>query len=350
MKIREETALCFDDVLLVPQYFEGVSRRNIDISTTLAGIEFKNPFICANMSFCEDLMCDRLGEAGATGIIHRNNTPEEQYEIVKRFQKYQGGWTFGVAVGLTDWKRRLIDIVGKIHNCLVVLDVAHADQKQYWETVDEIVKEYGNDIHLCLGTFCGFPDNPFVRDELWWNKNICWRVSAGGGSACSTRIATGCGVPTLQAVIDFHNGGRLERPPSGGIIADGGIKNSGDCMKSLAAGASACMMGRVFAGCNEAVGAVAKDGRTNKTYKSYVGNASIAGKKKAGANTDYIEGVEAMVETTGPVYDTVRRLEEGVRSGFSYCGALNLQQLWEKAEFIKISNAGMRESMPHVLL
>ena len=355
MKIRENPALCFDDVLLAPKFFPGKSRRDIDISTTLAGLKLGTPFICANMSFCEDLLCDRLGEMESTGIIHRNNSPDEQYEIVKRFLKrradeeddgcFGGGysWAFGVAVGLNDWKERLIKIVGKIQRCLVVLDVAHADQQQYWDAVDKIIKEYDSDIHLCLGTFCGRPER---GGHLWGNPNICWRVSQGGGSVCETRIATGCGVPTLQAIFDITGNGM----PAGGVISDGGIKNAGDCVKSLAAGASACMMGRLFAGCNESLGATVKDGKTGKTYKAYVGNASAAGKTQANSSIDYIEGVEALVETSGPVADVIRRLEQGVRSGMSYCGAMNIKELQENAEFIKISNAGMRESVPHVLL
>lgn len=343
MKIRENSALCFDDVLLVPQYFDGKSRKDIDLSTTIAGIKLRVPFICANMSFCETYVCLELDRLGAMGVVHRNNDPSEQYHIVNDILDKEPCAKFGIAVGLSDWESRLKHLYKIIEhnfkNILIVLDVAHADQKQYWETVKQI-KDLYPDIHLCIGTF---GHKPKEFDKYRGDSNICWRTGVGSGNVCSTRIATGCGMPTFQAILELGH-------PSGGIVADGGIKNSGDVVKSLSVGASACMMGRMFAGSQEGVGPKIKDDRTGKTYKTYVGNASAAGKRSSGLFEGYIEGVESLVEYSGPISETVRRLEEGVRSGFSYCGALNLKELQEKAEFVKISGAGMKESLPHGIL
>ena len=304
------------------------------------------------MSFCEDRACEELGDAGAMGVVHRNNTPAQQLEILKRFEKARGdnstdngsfggyNWPVGLAVGLTDWEERLFPVIGKIKNVLVVLDVAHADQKQYWETVEAIKVRYP-DIHLCIGTF---GHKPVGFERYFDDPNIAWRTGVGGGSCCSTRIATGCGMPTLQAVLDLG-------VPAGGIVADGGIRAGGDIVKALAAGAAACMMGRVFAGSEEAAGVKIKDDRNGKTYKVYAGNASPAGKRGIGLDTtSYIEGVETLVEYSGRINEIVARLKEGVRSGFSYCGAQNLKELQEKTEFVRISAAGAKESLPHALI
>ncbi len=353
MKIRENPALCFDDVLLAPKFFPGKSRRDIDISTTLAGLNLHTPFICANMSFCEKEVCAELADKClGLGVFHRNNTPQQQTEIIKSFLRNniycnRPNWEFGVAVGLTDWRERLSFLKNDKKQdlfdvCLVVLDVAHADQQQYWTTAEAIRKEYP-EVSLCLGSF-GTKPSP-ENWEKWKNDPYaCFRTSVGGGSACSTRIATGCGVPTLQSILEFD--GDL---PVGGLIADGGIKSGGDVVKSLAAGASACMMGRIFAGCDEGAGGKIKDDRTGKSYKVYAGNASVMGKTSAGLDPEYIEGVSTLVECSGPIETIVRRLEQGVRSGMSYCGAMNIKKLQENAEFVMISNAGMRESVPHVL-
>lgn len=161
-------------------------------------------------------------------------------------------------------------------------------------------------------------------------------------SVCTTRIQTGCGVPTLQSVIDVAEGNRW-------IIADGGIKNSGDIVKSLAAGADAVMLGSLLAGTDEAPGEVIKGSRGGK-YKIYRGAASYGAKKEFFSKAEYVEGEETLVPYKGSVEKIIKKLCEGIRSGFSYCGSHNLKELQNKATFIRISSSGMKESKPHGLL
>jgi len=180
------------------------------------------------------------------------------------------------------------------------------------------------------------------------------KVGVGAGSICITRIVTGFGVPQLQAVMECAEAGRALGVP---IIADGGIRTSGDIVKALAAGASAVMLGSLLAGTDEAPGASVV--RNGQRYKVVRGMASLTAnidrqEIERGHEVDpddwgqvVPEGVEAMVPARGPVKDTVYQLVGGIRSGLSYAGAATIAELWEKAEFIPITAAGRTESGPH---
>lgn len=178
------------------------------------------------------------------------------------------------------------------------------------------------------------------------------KIGVGPGSLCTTRIVTGCGVPQLTAVLDAVSVARKYHIP---IIADGGIKVSGDITKALAAGASTVMLGSLLAGCREAPGTIVT--KNKKKYKLIRGMASLKAnieKNKYEQNgngfglTDYVaEGVEALVLYKSNVEEVVNQLIGGLRSGMSYCGAENINMLWQKAEFIQITNASLRESHPH---
>jgi len=165
-------------------------------------------------------------------------------------------------------------------------------------------------------------------------------------SLCTTRIKTGCGIPTFQSIMDISGYMRTVGDPVG-IIADGGIKYSGDVVKCLAAGASAVMVGKLFAGTDESPGSVIKAG-DGGLYKIYRGSASYGDKKLRGEETNNIEGEETLVPYSYEnVSDIIKDLKDGCRSGFSYCGAYNITELQERAEFTEITNSGYIESTPH---
>lgn len=358
VKIKEEQSLSFDDVLLSPKFFNGESRSQIDISTKIDKLELKIPIIAANMpSVCETDMAVKMGEMGGLGIIHRMQSIESQAEMVSEAKNKIASSgidtvNVGAAIGIgSDWEERAKTLIDAGAN-LICIDVAHGAQKNVLEVSKKFNIAFSN-ITLMVGNFAN-PES--TVDILPFANSI--KVGVGGGSLCSTRTQTGCGSPTLQSVIDFtrypkHSDKGLYPPPlmlckDKFLIADGGIKTSGDIVKSLAAGACAVMLGSLLAGTAEAPGDVIK-GPDGERYKIYRGSASYAAKKKHFGKADYIEGEETLVSYKGRVEKVVNRLCDGVRSGLSYCGSANLSELKKNAEFIRISQAGFRESKPHGL-
>jgi IMP dehydrogenase len=176
------------------------------------------------------------------------------------------------------------------------------------------------------------------------------RVGLGAGSICTTRVVAGVGVPQLYAVMECAAEAQKWNLP---VIADGGIRYSGDIVKALAAGASAVMLGNLLAGCEESPGEI--EIFRNRAYKVYRGMGSVAAMRQGSSDRYYQtdprkivpEGVEGRVPYRGPLSETIHQLVGGLRSGMGYVGARNLQELREKARFIRITNSGLRESHPH---
>lgn len=229
---------------------------------------------------------------------------------------------------------------------LLVLDIAHGHLDMCLETVRKIKKAFPS-IPLVAGNVA---TRDGARDLKEAGADIV-KVGVGPGAVCTTRIVTGCGVPQLTAIMEAKKGAG-ETP----VIADGGIRNSGDMVKALAAGASAIMIGSLFAGTDEAPGKVAMwNGRKVKLYRGMASYAAYENKAKRVDNEeveDYTaEGVDqAFVSYKGGVTDILRNLEGGMRSGFSYCGAKSLVELWGRAEFIRVSAVGIRENGAHDVL
>ena len=191
---------------------------------------------------------------------------------------------------------------------------------------------------------------PGTEDELIAAGADAVKVGIGPGSICTTRIVAGIGVPQITAIMDCYKVAKEAGIP---IIADGGIKYSGDMTKALAAGANVCMMGSIFAGCDEAPGTF--ELYQGRKYKVYRGMGSLAAMENGskdryfqeGAKKLVPEGVEGRVAYKGNVEDTVFQLVGGIRSGMGYCGCPTIEDLKEKSKFVKISAAALRESHPH---
>ena len=174
------------------------------------------------------------------------------------------------------------------------------------------------------------------KDE---RSRLVLKVGVGGGSVCTTRIQTGCGIPTFQSVIDTAHFGT--------IVADGGLKTSGDIVKALAAGSSAVMLGSLLSGTEETPGEPRLG--PGGLVKPYRGSASSAAKKAFYGKAEYIEGEETTVPYKGDTSVVINSVLEGIRSGLTYCGSRTIEELWENAEFVKITAAGFAESKPHLL-
>jgi IMP dehydrogenase len=228
----------------------------------------------------------------------------------------------------------------------VVIDAAHGHSKGVMDCV-KMLKSKLPDLRVIAG-------NVIDRNGVCELASLgadALRVGIGAGSICTTRVVAGVGVPQLSAVMECAE---AAAEVGIGTIADGGIRSSGDIVKSLAAGASTVMMGNMFAGCDESPGEI--EMYRNRAYKVYRGMGSI-GAMRQGSSDRYFavkegaaiapEGVEGRVPYKGQLSETMGQMMGGLRSGMGYCGAANLKELASKAEFIKITNAGLRESHPH---
>jgi IMP dehydrogenase len=338
--MRARKAYSFDDVMLVPRYSEMNSRADADLSTAVAGVPLRIPIIAANMSsVCEDTMAIAMGEMGGLGIIHRMCPVEREAGMVRAV--HDAGVQVGFSIGVgPDWRERM-EACRKFGS-IVCLDVAHGHHRRGVELLAAYFETY-QDYPIIVGQIATAQAAGMFIERIpeKFHRTVAFKTSIGGGSLCTTRIMTGFGVPTLQAVSDINEAhGHVIS-----IVADGGIKNSGDIVKSLAAGADAVMLGNLMAGTDEAPGNIIK--AKDMLYKVYRGSASFGEKALRGEETRNVEGEEALVPYKGSVKRVVSGLLDGVRSGFSYGGAASIPELQEHAEFVEITAHGLAESLPH---
>lgn len=245
-----------------------------------------------------------------------------------------------------DWQERIKALVNVGVDAIVV-DTAHGHSEFVLKLVKEVKKEFPN-----LDLIAGNVATPEATEDLIKAGADCVKIGIGAGSSCTTRIIAGVGVPQLSAVMDCAQVGIKNKIP---IIADGGIRYSGDIAKSLAAGANVVMLGGMLAGMDESPGeTIVYEGRR---YKSYRGMGSLAAMKEGGGERYFQqekdelklvpEGIEGMVPFRGPVNNTIFQLIGGLKSSMGYCGAKDLKSLYENKKFIEISSAGVKESHPH---
>ena len=257
----------------------------------------------------------------------------------------QGRLLCGASVGITKDMMERVDALVKAKVDVITLDTAHGHSKGVIEAVKTIKAKYP-DLQVIAGNIA---TAEATRDLIEAGAD-CVKVGIGPGSICTTRIVAGVGVPQLTAVIDCAEEGRKYGVP---VIADGGLKYSGDIVKALAGGASVVMMGSMFAGCEEAPGDL--EIYQGRSYKVYRGMGSLGAMEK-GSSDRYFqngtkkfvpEGVEGRVAFKGSVSDTIYQLLGGIRSGMGYLGSATLDDLYEKATFVVQTAAGFKESHPH---
>lgn len=355
-------ALCFDDVLLAPQHFKGSSRSQIDISTKIGNLHLDIPIIAANMpAVCEVDMAIALGKRGGLGIIHRMTSLDNQIAMVKEAKKatrptkifalpqsyvVEEPIQVGASIGIGDDWLECTQALVSAGADIICLDVAFLGQDRAFKVVKKYT-EWFKTTPLIAGNISSFQHISDCEEDMSYgsclSNPITYKVGIGSGASCKTRIATGCGLPTLASLLEIQE----QMNPQRDVISDGGHKNSGDCVKALAAGAKAVMLGSLLAGTDQSPGEIIdKDGFL---YKKYFGNASEDGKKSAGMQTSHIEGVSYLTRYKGDVNLVIDGLIDGIKSGLSYCGAQNLSQLRQKAVFVEITPAGYAESAPHGL-
>jgi len=331
--------LSFDDVLLVPHYSDIESRKALHTSNGLdSRIALDLPIISSPMDTVTEVdMAFAMGSHGGLGIIHRYNSVGEQAKLVKS-AKAHGTDNVGAAIGVTgDYQERASELVKAGANVLCV-DVAHGHHSMMRDALKHLKGKYGNDMHIMAGNVATGQGSVDVAN--WGADSV--RVGIGGGSICSTRLVSGHGAPTLQSIIDCVSSG-CPVP----IIADGGIKTSGDIVKALAAGADFVMLGSMLAGTDQSPGQVFDNG--NKKYKVYRGMASSEAQVNWRGKTSTPEGISTTIPYKGDVNNILADLRGGIQSGMSYSGARTIKELQVKATFVQQTSAGRGESYTHIL-
>ncbi len=332
--------ITFEDVLLVPRYSYIESRSEINLGNKLSERHsLKLPIISAPMdTISESPMAHAMDMAGGMAIIHRYNTINEQCRHIESLPE---SVVVGAAIGMTgDYIDRAVELYRA--GCRIFcVDVAHGHHILMKNSLKTLRETFGTEVTIIAGNVATKEGFEALSD---WGADAV-RVGIGGGSICSTRIKTGHGVPTLQSVMDCSRSDR-----SAALIADGGIRTSGDMVKALGAGADFVMVGSLLAGTDETPGRAYLDPDTGSRRKVYRGMASKEAQIDWRGHTASVEGVTSSVPVKGPVGEVLKDLERGIRSGLSYSGARSISEFQAKAHFIKQSMAAATESSTHILI
>lgn len=385
-------ALTFDDILLVPGYAD-FSRDDIDISTQLTrNIKLKTPFVSSPMdTVTETRLATTLAELGGIGIIHRNLSVADQAEKVEKVKSKN--LLVGAAIGVSTGYTERLDALVKAGVDVIVLDSAHGWTIKFKEALTFIKNAYPK-LDVIVGNIATYEG----AEDLCKAGADGLRVGMGPGAICTTRVISGMGLPQVTAILETSRAAKKYGIP---VIADGGIKYSGDMVKALALGASTIMMGSLFASCAESPGkviALTKSfvpsrfksifGKQSKTltailqgahkelsvpehdlekveetyyFKEYRGMGSVAAMQHGAKiksedefhgksykdKTLVAEGVEGLVPIKGTVDDLLGQSIGGIKSGMYYVGVKDIPQLQEKAKFVQITQASLQESHPH---
>ncbi|WP_296225596.1 IMP dehydrogenase [uncultured Lactobacillus sp.] len=357
--------ITFDDVLLIPAESH-VLPNEVDLSTQLApNLKLNIPLISAGMdTVTEGRMAAAMAKMGGLGVVHKNlsiqaqadevrlakNTPVTAEDTHAAVDK-DGKLLVAAAVGVTSDTFERAEALFEAGADAIVIDTAHGHSAGVLRKIKEIRDHFPHNTLIAGNVATGEGTRALFEAGVDVVK-----VGIGPGSICTTRVVAGVGVPQLTAIYDAADVAREFGKP---IIADGGIKYSGDVVKALAAGGNAVMLGSMLSGTEEAPGDV-QQGADGRLVKSYRGMGSVgAMSQQHGSSDRYFqggvneanklvpEGIEAVVSYKGTVSNVVYQILGGLRSGMGYCGAENIDKLIETAQFVRISNAGLRESHPH---
>lgn len=356
--------LTFDDVLLIPAESH-VLPNEVDLSTKLAkNLTLKVPFLSAGMdTVTESSMAIAMALQGGMGVIHKNMSIQAQAAEVANVKSVALNESFSraavddqnrllvaAAVGVTSDTFERFEALKKAGVDAIVIDTAHGHSAGVLRKIAEIRDHYP-DATLIAGNVATGEATRALFDA---GVDVV-KVGIGPGSICTTRVVAGVGVPQITAIYDSASAAKEYGKT---IIADGGIKYSGDIVKALAAGGNAVMLGSMLSGTTEAPGELFEvDG---KKYKAYRGMGSVGAMAQAHGSSDRYfqggvneanklvpEGIEARVAYKGDVADVIFQMVGGLRSGMGYVGAPDIQTLINQAQFVQITNAGLRESHPH---
>lgn len=352
--------LTYDDILLVPKYSEVKSRSTIKTNTLVSRrYGLLKPLVASCMdTVCEYKMAIKMVELGGVGCIHRFMTIDEQCEQVSKVVEYINNnhmyehwgvmydyWHSEIkqipvmaAIGVNDLDiDRAVRLVLSGVN-IILIDVAHGHHINVKNMIRKLRETLPTSVDIIAGNIS---TKESAEDLCEWGADGL-RVGIGGGSLCTTRIQTGHGVPNVTSIIDCVEGSSVP------VMADGGIRNSGDISKALSVGADCVMLGSLLAGTKESPGKIVEKGN-GSLYKRYRGSASLETKSAHKQSTKHVEGESTMIPFKGSVEYIIDKLNDGLKSALSYSGSKDIKEFHWKSEVMEITPSGMAESKPHLL-
>lgn len=342
-------ALTYDDVLLVPQRSAVDSRKMVDLSTNLTNsLKIRFPILAINMDTVVGVdMAIAMSKFGGMSFYPRFSEPFVQASEVKRV--LDAGELTIPAIGVKDDELARVKALVEIGIKIVTIDIAHGHLEKNIEWIKKLKQEF-NELEIIAGVIATYEG---ARDLFDAGADAV-RVGVGPGTICTTRQVTGSGVPQITAIMEASRAGKEFGRP---VIADGGTKTVGCLVKALGAGANAVVTGNQLAGTVESPGDVIE--RDGKLYKSYNGSTSKTekikqfgkySKDKEKSYVDYVEGLESLVPYKGSVIDVLNVMDKGLRSGLSYSGAFNIKEFHERAKFVRLTSASIKENGAHGVL
>lgn len=334
--------LAFNDILISPTFSTISSRKDVSLDTKFCGMSLSLPIISSNMDTVTDSdMAIAMIDNGAVGALHRFQSIEEN---VKEFLRC--GPKVIVSVGISEKELDRAKALHKVGARQFLVDVANGSSLDVTFFIKKLRNLVGMNSYIIVGNFA---TGTSVKQFLYTINNDDVKIDAikvgiGGGSACLTRVITGCGWPTLASIIDIR---AITSLP---IIADGGMKTSGDIAKALAAGANVVMLGNMLAGTEESASKIIplyEDGalQTDEYYKEYRGSASqesYEAQGKVAPHRSY-EGDSFLVPCVGPLKGVLQQIGGGLRSALSYTNSSTLDEFRENAELVRVSYNGYVE-------
>ena len=335
------STLCYDDILLVPGSSRIESRSDIQLVSKLGNpgnpdgiITIPNPICIAPMEFISstEMLCN-IEQLGGMGFIHRFQDLDKkisQYEDVKSIS---GGERIGIAIGPSEINLDSVNKIIKSRCRIILIDIPFSHTSHAVDCVKKLRALVPSYIHIMIGNTSSV--DSYL--ELMSAGADSVRIGIGGGAACTTRTATGFGVPVLGSVMDIYS--HVEDDDVNGIVADGGVKSNGDIVKALAAGASVVMMGSLFAGYDES----GERFRGLASEEMQLDNFNVEDRAKM-----HVEGVSGIVDARGPARVGIQRMINDIKSGLSYVGADNLDLFRYRVKFIKVSPQSLLESKSRI--
>lgn len=334
--------LTFDDVLMVPRHSEISSRRDPELKTVFTkNYSLDIPLVSANMdTITEKEMACALASIGGAGIIHRFMETEDQVKQIKDVINFQQENKIEkpvcASIGVKEEGKKRCDHLVDAGVNIITLDIAHGDSIMMLDVLEYVKSKYPH-----IDVIAGNVATGEATQRLISAGADAIKVGIGPGSMCTTRIITGHGVPQLTAIALCVAEATKHGIP---VIADGGIKTSGDMVKALSAGADTVMVGSLLSGTLETPGEVKSGKKAYRGMASKSAQVSWRGELPEGMAA---EGESTMVPCKGPVSNLVHELMGGIRSGMTYLGAMNIKEMNEKAHFMEMTSSGMSESKPH---
>lgn len=344
-------SLTYDDVSIIPQYSEIQSRSEISLKTKLTKKrKLKIPLVASPMDTVVGLdMMIKMEKLGGIAFLPRFESIEDQVEIIIQFKEYfkndeAFSGNIGACIGVQEYHfNNAIKLLNAGVN-IILIDIAHGHHILMKNMMDKLnILKSKMDFEIIAGNIA---TSEAAKDLIDWGAD-CLRCGIGGGSACTTRKNSATGIPMITTISDIYEISKQHDVP---LMADGGIRYSGDVGKAIGAGAGTVMIGSLFAGTDESPGEIISDGFSlNSTrMKEFRGSASRSSKIDRGEKNNNIEGISKLIPYKGSVENIIISILDGLRSAMSYTGSDTIPKMNEKCSFTRVTLNGEAEAIPHI--